>query len=91
VLPSSITSRREPFNPSSLFTFVTKFNLPTAIASDQQRLVQTVPAVQSLRSVQIVPRKNSVIPECECRDNRNVAGAGGLISHGSNDVVIFGI
>jgi hypothetical protein len=54
-------------NPSSLFTFSTQFKLPTAIASDQQRLVQTVPGVQSLRSVQIVPRKESGILECECR------------------------
>jgi len=39
-----ITSRRAALNPSSLFIFATKFKLPTAIASDQQRLVQTVPA-----------------------------------------------
>jgi hypothetical protein len=63
-----ITSRREAFNPISLFTFSTKLKLPTAIASDQQRLVQTVPAVQSLRSVQIFQQKNSGILECECLD-----------------------
>jgi hypothetical protein len=52
---------------------------------------QIVPDVQLLRSVQIVPRKNSVFPACECRENRNGAGAGCLILDGSNDAVVFNI
>jgi hypothetical protein len=57
-----------------------KIQIADAIASDQQRLVQTVPAVQSLRSVQIVPRKTSLRETClnPCTQD-NGASAVGLI------------